>query len=703
MCIGSLWMLYGAAQNSEGSPRYDSLDSRQLDEVIVSATRTARQLSSVPLNAQIISKEEIKGINSVRLADILNEQTGLITVPDFGGGEGLQMQGFDSQYILIMIDGVPLIGRSAGTLDLNRVSVGNIKQIEIVKGASSSLYGNEALGGIINIITDTPSDGISGDINHRFGTNNSHDLSTNLSYKNDKLQLLTFFNRNSTNGYNLDTTEIQTVEPFVIYTFNPRLNYKFSDRTNVSLSGRFYHEKQDNTALDRSATPIELLEGEGEVNEHNGHLILNHIFNDRWDGYFEFYTSQYKTKEYLNNPEGNRFSESTFNQRFIRPEFRSTYTQSDDHIFVVGAGFTRETLLRSSFISDPVYNAPYAYLQYDGQYFGKLNVVLGARFDEHNAYQSQLSPKAALRYDFNKKIGLKASVGYGYKAPDFRQIYFNFTNTAAGGYIVLGQSAVETRLPELFISGGLANTATDSSVNATVNQFGNQLKAESSVNFNFGLDLKPKENIQFNINVFRNDIENLIDVAILPIPTAGGANIFSYVNRSRVYTQGAELEAKWRFHKNIRIAGGYQLLYAYDRDDKADAEESPGIIVRDAETLESVRVDAAYFGLPNRSRHMANFKVFLSLPKWKIDANIRGTYRSKYGLTDGNGNGYLDDFDTFVSGYSIWDLAINKGIKENMGIGFGIDNLLDFTDPGNITNLPGRLIYGKLNYNFKSK
>ena len=129
----------------------DSL--QELEEVIISATRTERQLSSLPLNAQLIAQNEIETINAVRLTDILAEQTGLITVPDFGGGEGIQMQGLDSQYTLILIDGFPLIGRSAGTLDINRLTVGNIEQIEIIKGASSSLYGNEALGGVINIVT----------------------------------------------------------------------------------------------------------------------------------------------------------------------------------------------------------------------------------------------------------------------------------------------------------------------------------------------------------------------------------------------------------------------------------------------------------------------------------------------------------------------------------------------------------------------
>ena len=133
----------------------DTIEVEELDQVIVSGTRSQRQLSSLPLPAQLISKKQIRQINSVRLSDLLTEQTGLVTIPDFNG-EGIQMQGMDSQYSLILIDGVPLVGRSAGTLDLSRVAVGNVQQIEIVKGASSSLYGNDALGGVINIITENP-------------------------------------------------------------------------------------------------------------------------------------------------------------------------------------------------------------------------------------------------------------------------------------------------------------------------------------------------------------------------------------------------------------------------------------------------------------------------------------------------------------------------------------------------------------------
>ncbi len=164
----------------------DTVVEQKLDEVVITATRTLRQLSSLPLPAQIVAQKEIQQVNTTRLNNILNEQTGLITVSEFVGGEGIQMQGLDSQYTLILVDGVPLVGRSAGTLDISRVTVGNIKQIEIVKGASSSLYGSDALGGVINIITDKAKvNGFKGGVGHQFSTFNTHDTNVNLGYKEE--------------------------------------------------------------------------------------------------------------------------------------------------------------------------------------------------------------------------------------------------------------------------------------------------------------------------------------------------------------------------------------------------------------------------------------------------------------------------------------------------------------------------------------
>ena len=116
---------------AQESRELDSIAQEDLDAVVLTATRTKRQVSALPMPVQVIKKEQIQKTNVSKLDDILNETVGLVTVLDFGGGEGIQMQGFDSEHILVMIDGVPLIGRKAGTLDISQISVGNIEQIEI--------------------------------------------------------------------------------------------------------------------------------------------------------------------------------------------------------------------------------------------------------------------------------------------------------------------------------------------------------------------------------------------------------------------------------------------------------------------------------------------------------------------------------------------------------------------------------------------
>jgi len=339
----------------EKETQKDSVKIENLEEVIVSATRTIRQLSSVPLPAQIVTKKEISAINSLRLNDILIEQTGL-TIVNFLG-KGIQMQGMDSDYTLILIDGVPLVGRTGGTLDLSRITVGNIKQIEIVKGASSSLYGSEAMAGVVNIITETPKEGFKGNLNLRYATHNTADASASINYKKKKLGITAFANRFGSNGYDLDTKTFgNTVDPYHNYTFNTKINYELSENTKLFLSGRYFLENQE-------YIPTEALKGEGNVNEWNANAKLHHKYSKKWSSYFDIYASRYKTDSYLNKIlDGSRFDESDYNQLLLRPEIRATYNPSKKHSFIGGLGWTHETLDRTNFSNKPEFNAPYIYI-----------------------------------------------------------------------------------------------------------------------------------------------------------------------------------------------------------------------------------------------------------------------------------------------------------------------------------------------------
>ena len=109
-----------------------------------------------------------------------------------------------------------------------------------------------------------------------------------------------------------------------------------------------------------------------------------------------------------------------------------------------------------------------------------------------------------------------------------------------------------------------------------------------------------------------------------------------------------------------------------------------------------------YFGLLNRSRHMANVKLFTLVPFINCDFNLRGTFRSKYGLFDSNNNNYLDTYDEFVGAYSIWDFAFSKEVLGKFRIALGMDNVFNFTDAENISNIPGRSLYSKISFSFNS-
>ena len=142
------------------------------------------------------------------------------------------------------------------------------------------------------------------------------------------------------------------------------------------------------------------------------------------------------------------------------------------------------------------------------------------------------------------------------------------------------------------------------------------------------------------------------------------------------------------------------MLYAFDKN-AIKAFENGEVYARLNSSSPSFRLKKEdYFGLYNRSRHMSNLKMFYSFEPLKMDTSLRGTYRSKYGLIDTNGNTFLDTYDNFVDGFVVIDFAINKTFLDNYQLGFGIDNLFDFKDSQNISNIAGRIIYGKLNIQF---
>ncbi|PKG41399.1 TonB-dependent receptor plug domain-containing protein [Psychroflexus sp. MES1-P1E] len=668
----------------------DSTKVNKLEEIILTATRTERQLSSLPLPVTLISKKKILQSGTIRLNEILNEQTGIITVSDESGFEGVQIQGIASDYILILIDGVPLVGRSAGNFDLSRLTVGNIKHIEVVKGPSSSLYGSEALGGVINIITEKPkSEELQGNVSYRIGSFTQQDINMDIKQRFKKLRYGFFANRFSSEGYDLNPDlEGQTVNPFENYTVNGRVYYDFNDKLSLFTSARFYDQVQDAGFTFNDVQ----FEGDSKEREWNAHARLDQKWNEKFTTSYEFYYTNYTANERLADPiSDDVLSDSDFDQKLLRPEIRGSYAFAKAGTITAGLGLQYDQLDRTFFDETVSFNSQYIYAQYDVNPIERLNVIAGARFDNHSEYSNQFSPKLAMRYKLTDAFAVKGSVGYGFKAPDFRQLYFDFTNSAVG-YTVLGYNVALEKLQELQEQGQILDVV------VSEDDLNNPLEAESSVGYNLGFTFKEgKWNSE--LNFFRNDIKNLIDTRIIARKT-NGQNVFSYVNFDEIYTTGFEINTGYKINDAINLSAGYQLLYAYDKKKQQDVENGQ-VFARDPATNQTVAVTQSdYFGLVNRSRHNANFKVFYDIASAKANINLRLLYRSKYAQFDTNGNGLIDSYDTsFIDGFLTANIAASKIFYEDFTLQVGANNLLDYTD-NNIPTLPGIQGYIKLNYQF---
>lgn len=664
----------------------DSINVNELSEVtVVTATRTERALSSLPLPITIITSEAIAKSGVTRLNEILNEQTGIILIPDESGFEGIQMQGLDAAYTMILIDGVPLVGRSSGVLDLSRVSVGNIERIEIVKGASSALYGSEAMGGVINVITKRPKkDIVEGSLSYRYATFNTNDANANILWKKKKFSANLFANFYSTDGYDLDkTTVLKNVESFYNYTIQPKLYYDFSEKLKLTVSNRFYNQKMDNVALIDS----EIYKGDAKENEWNSQIKFDHKWSSKLYSEYELYTTNYKNDSFLNDQNDALYDRTYYNQWLFRPEVRTTLSINNSKL-TGGIGLNYESLDRTYFNKDVKFNSQYVFIQYDYNPTEKWNILAGFRYDNHSEYASQLSPKLAVNYKLNENFSLKGSVGYGYKAPDFRQLFFDFTNPSVG-YTVLGYNVAEDRLNQLDSEGQILKRIDGIS-------FDEPLKAESAVNYNFGTFYK-KNKLRFDVNAFYNSISNLIDTGIVAQKN-NGQNVFSYFNRSKVFTYGAEFNSTYKFTNEFSVSVGYQYLTAKDKSVVDNFDDHKYIRNSELQTIEIKKSD--YFGLYNRSKHTANLKVAYTIPKIKTDINLRVFYRSKYGIFDSNNNQILDKYDEFVNDYFITNLAASKNITDKLFLQAGANNLFDYKDPDQIPNLAGRQLFARIQYNF---
>ena len=666
--------------------------STSLDEVVVTATRTPRSMGNIAIPVSVISSKTLYQSGSLRLHDILAEQTGIQVIDNFG--KGIQLQGLSSEYTLILIDGEPLIGRTAGVLDLSKITVKNIRKIEIVKGPSSSLYGSEAMGGVINIITDRSGQNKT-DLGLRYGRFNTVDGNLNFSRRYNKTDIAASVNYNQSKGYSLKPNALQkTVEPFRRSTQNLSIHQQLGEKWKAGASFRSNSSHIDNTIFVQNLGTTIASKGFEKNEEYNFTPYLQFNKEQKIKSTLRGYLTGFNAVQQLAVKNANGGYDDRFRQLFARVENQTDWQITANAAFTTGAGIVRETVRSNRYDTASTLRSntiAYFFTQHEQKISPKLTMIGGLRFDANQAYASVWSPKIALQYKSSEKLKLNISYGRGFKAPDFRQLYLNFTNLAAGAYSVFGSEVAVDEIKRLTAAQQLdQTTALVGSLSA--------LKPEVSGGLNAGIVYTMNASSQFTANIFRNDLKNMIVTDVIAFKK-NGSQIFSYFNLKRALTQGIELGAQQKIGQWLQLNAGYQFLYTADKEVLQSIKKGE-VFQRSLVNGQAYRMSLSdYGGLPNRSAHTANLKLSAENAKGYF-STIRIIYRSRWGTSDLDGNGLINRSDEYAKGNVQINTSMGLPLNSHWKCMAGIDNLFNYKDIQFLPGNPGRTAYLDIQFIF---
>lgn len=686
----------------------------QLGDVTVTArrqrpgNRNAESLIKVEnsiMPVTIVDKRTIELMGSRRLDEVVKEQTGIAIVNDVTGGSrsvGVQMQGFGSEYVLVLIDGQPLVGRNGGNFDLSRISVSNVERVEITKGAASLLYGGDALGGTINVITRHNIEKPQARVAVNYGTNETIDVSLDgeapVLKKKGSLALNT--NYYHTAGFNTSQGTIKgtTAPPYDNYAAQGRFRYRFNDDNLLSVMGRF--------GLRRSFMNKDYgvnYQNKDVLNEQDINLSANfdHRFNSRWRSMTRYYLTRYSADMSVTLSQGDSISQTKFGQLLNRLEQQIAYTIPDKLDIITGAGGTIESIDQNILSNQNSITAFFGYIQTNWNALPRLEITGGFRYDNILKYGWRLDPSMAVKYKLLPVITLKAAYGTAFKAPDMRKMYQTFYNPSYN-YMMVGNAVLRNTINKMLASGQVSQYELEPVYNEIK---GLALNAEMSKSYNFSIIFETiNKKARVEASVFYHDITNQIN-PVLVGKDINGNLIYSYRNNAKAYYKGAEFSFNLTPLPGLQVGGGYQYLIAKDQTVADEIREGGKYFAPlfDPNTGYVNYSPSAkdYWGIENRSRHMFNARIFYTYQPLQLSANVRVNYRGKYPFSDKNNNGYMDRFDTFVRDHYLLNAGIEKKLlNHRLSVRLTAENILNFVDQ-KVPSQPGRMLFAGVAYVFQ--
>jgi outer membrane receptor for ferrienterochelin and colicins len=398
--------------------------ARGLDAVVVTASRRAQRLQDAPVMMKLIDRKDIEQSGASDVGAVLTEQTGIQFTGGHPSGSGVGLEGMSDQRVLILVDGVPLYGRIADGLDITRVPSSAVERIEVVKGPQSTLYGSEAMGGVVNIITRKPGAGVPPNLEASVIVGSDNRTDVNLY---GTAQLGPF----ATSG-NLGTRHVD-LTPGI-----PGSGGAMADRRDGMGSIRW----TPNASLALDASTLIVNERQrwpsGGAYDFADNTQANVRLGATWVNSVSRLTSTLalsqldhlsRTSQYTDPIAGTGDKQL---QRLAQADVLYSRTTSAG-VFDFGSQIRQEYIMstdgRIAGGPQTIMSAePYAQAEWT---LGRWSIVPGVRLAWSEQYGTYMSPRIATRFRVDSSLTLRASVGRGFRAPDFKELYLDFSNDAA--------------------------------------------------------------------------------------------------------------------------------------------------------------------------------------------------------------------------------------------------------------------------------
>lgn len=685
----------------------DSIPAQAIPEVIVTATRTEKNVNEIGREVTVISNAEIQKHGAITVAELLSDYTGVSIIgsnQNPGMTQSIFMRGAGSNQTVIMIDGVPVSDPSStnNAIDLNELPLSNIDQVEIVRGSHSTLYGSSAIGGAINIITKKKQQpGFHGDarvLGGIFGANTfqlEENLFLNYTFKNGFYANLDGFNTNI-NGIDA-TIDTSTTSA----TFRSFDQDDFDQQRIAAKVG--YHDKRwnvfgaysfTNTAagFDKAGfkyrsfdIPTTLYDGDSTriftrrnfANYKAAYQLTQKFDLQLTGGYSTLHRSTIDDSSVIDasGTSDHTYSDGRYEGAEMNQELLGNYRWTNMQL-TTGIGLNRETMTSGTHYYNSVYqfelvsdldtlelsstllNA-FAQLDMDGSTFSpslkELNVILGARYNHHDLFGSTMVYEINPSYQLGKWARIFASYSTGFNAPSLYQMY----------------------APDNYYTSGITRGNPD-------------LQPEYAHSVEAGIKFFPKKTLSYGLSLYSTTVQNSIEYVYLwdkNVPVEELGQDFyrddfrgdTYVNAGTQHSMGIDAYfsaqvLKWlAVDGNLSIVDG-KLSYAADAIDTVHTEgnhvqlySNGAFPVADVETKGLVRRPST-----------ANVGVTF-LPVKNASVRVSGKWTS----------GYDDIYYDYALGpygalntvplndYFLLDLLFKYDFHKNAGASLKVENLLN--------------------------